>query len=213
MPKVFERLSTKIKVKSPIVLPKHSIYSQKCTRTGLITVPDTYSQRSTDADLIVFVGYEHAPGNNYNAYASICLQSRDARPIAGYIIFNSSTLLYTQQLLEYNINISTHEMLHILGVNMDLYGHFPKNASGQDVLFTDAGGKIYLQGDMLVQKAKEHFACASLTKMPMEDEGTSGNKGNHFEARVFGNEIMIPSARVGYRLSIFSLAILHDTGW
>lgn len=201
-------------VKNPLLLPKHSIYGQKCNRTNLITVPDTYSTTNTDADLIVFVGFENEQGTSRNAYASVCLQSSDTRPIAGYIIFNIATLNYSSQLLEYNVNIATHELLHVLGVNLDLFPHFPKNSLGQDVLFQDiVTGNYFLKGDTLVQTARDHFGCQELTQVPMEDEGTTGNKGNHFEARIFGNDLMVPSAKVGYRLSKFSLAILQDSGW
>jgi leishmanolysin len=123
-------------------------------------------------------------------------------------------LNYSSQLLEYNVNIATHELLHVLGVNLDLFPHFPKNSQGQDVLFQDTqNGKYFLRGDSLVQTARDHFGCQELTQVPMEDEGSSGNKGNHFEARIFGNDLMVPSAKIGYRLSKFSLAVLQDSGW
>lgn len=101
----------------------------------------------------------------------------------------------------------------MLAVNMDLFPFFRKNSKGQDFLARDNDGKIYLQGDIIVQKGKEHYGCGSLTRLPMEDEGSTGNIGNHFESRVFGNELMVASAKIGYRLSKFTLAVLEDSGW
>ena len=180
---------------------------------SLITVPSIYSTSNTNADLILFIGYKNDPGINYNAYASACLQWGDKRPVAGYIIYNSATLDYKAQALEFNVNISTHEILHILGVNLQLFPHFKKTNAGLDFWEQDSDGKHFLQGDIFVEKAKEHFGCETLAKYPMENEGTEGNIGNHLESRIFGNELMTASAKIGFRFSKMSLAILQDSGW
>lgn len=47
----------------------------------------------------------------------------------------------------------------------------------------------------------------------MENEGSSGSKGSHFERRVFYNEYMTASTLQDVRISQFSLAFLEGTGW
>ena len=195
-------------------MPKSTLYKSKCEIEGKITVSSTYSQNDTDADLILFVGYSDDPDKNYNAYANFCLQhGSTGRPMVGYMIFNSAKIFISQQKIEFNLNITAHEFMHILGFNLRLFPSFPKNSKGEEVLYKDNNGKYYFKGDSLIEKAKEHFGCSAITMLPLEDEGVEGTLGNHFEATIFGNDIMVASAKTGYRVSIFSLALLKDSGW
>lgn len=47
----------------------------------------------------------------------------------------------------------------------------------------------------------------------MEDEGAGASQGNHLERTVFGNEIMVGSAKKFNTFSKFTLALLQDSGW
>lgn len=49
--------------------------------------------------------------------------------------------------------------------------------------------------------------------MPLEDEGLGASMKNHLERSVFGNEIMVASAKKFNSMSRFSLALLEDSGW
>ena len=164
--------------------------------------------------MIIFFGFENDPLSMINARSTFCVTLNDTkRPIAGYVIFNVAKLTITEQKLEFNLNIMVHEMMHLIGVHKDLYKTFPLNSKGQTVLEETSEGQMFYRGDEFVKVSREHFNCENLEKIPLEDNGTTAVKGNHLEARIFGNEIMTPSARDGYRLSKFSLAILKDSGW
>ena len=214
IPQTVFRLSSKIRIKTPLVMPKSTLYKTKCQIDGVINVHQNYAEQDTDADLILFVGHSHDPKNNYNAYASFCLQhGSTGRPMVGYIIFNSAKISIQEQSLEFNLNITAHEFMHVLGFNRLLFPYFSKNSDGQDVLYKNSNGKYFLRGDSVVAEAKKHFGCDSLTMIPLEDEGEEATLGNHFESTVFGNDIMVSSAKVGYRISRMSLAVLNDSGW
>jgi hypothetical protein len=180
-------------------------------------VSDRYSQESTDADLILFVGYsqyEEGSAPNYNAYANFCLQhGSTGRPMVGYMVFNSNSINISSQDLEYNLNITAHELMHVLGFNLRLFPSFAKNAAGQEVLFKNSNGRYFLKGDRLVEEAKNHYGCDTIQMLPLEDEGEEGTLGNHFETTAFGYDVMTPSAKKGYRISRLSLAVLQDSGW
>jgi len=164
--------------------------------------------------LILFVGYSDDPNENYNAYANFCLQhGSTGRPMVGFMIYNAPKIKITQQKIEFNLNITAHEIMHILGFNLRLFPSFPKNSKGEDVLYKNNNGKYFFRGDSLIEKSKEHFGCETLTMLPLEDEGVEGSLGNHFESTVFGNDIMVSSAKVGYRITSLSLALLNDSGW
>lgn len=195
-------------------MPKSTLYKTKCQIDGIISVNEIYSQQETDADLVLFVGHSHDPNNNYNAYASFCLQhGSTGRPMVGYIIFNSAKISIQSQSIEFNLNITAHEFMHVLGFNRRLFPSFSKNSKGEDVLYKNSNGKYFLRGDSIVAESKLHFGCDSLTMVPLEDEGQESSIGNHFESTVFGNEIMVSSAKVGYRISKLTLAVLKDSGW
>ena len=64
----------------------------------------------------------------------------------------------------------------------------------------------------LLARAREQFACSSLTGVPMEDHHIGKNA--HWEARVFGSEIMSYGDNSGESyLSDLTLAFLEDTGY
>ena len=47
----------------------------------------------------------------------------------------------------------------------------------------------------------------------MENNGGDGSKGFHFEANIFGDEIMIPHTVIDSKISRMSLAVAKDSGW
>lgn len=195
-------------------MPKSTLYRTKCQIDRVIQVDSIYAERETDADLILFIGHSHDPNSNYNAYASFCLQhGSTGRPMVGYMIFNSAKISIQQQTLEFNLNVTAHELLHVLGFNRLLFPYFPKNSAGEEVLFKNSQDQYFLRGDAVVAEAKAHFGCDSLSMVPLEDEEDEATRGNHFESSVFGYEIMVPSAKVGYRISRLTLAVLRDSGW
>ena len=133
--------------------------------------------------------------------------------MVGYLIYNASKIYISMQPLEFNLNITAHEFMHVLGFNVKLFPSFSRNSKGQEVLYKDNNGKYFLRGDSLISMAKGHFGCDNISMLPLEDNEMESTIGNHFESTVFGYDIMVPSAKTGYRMSKFSLAVLQDSGW
>lgn len=65
----------------------------------------------------------------------------------------------------------------------------------------------------LTTLVKEHFGCAEAPGMLLENEGTNGLIGSHFERRAFGSECMTASAIADSRISVFTIGALESTGW
>lgn len=128
------------------------------------------------------------------------------------MIFNDTLLSPSSKSLQAQINIATHELIHILGFNKKLFSHFPE-VNNQPVYDTSVPGKFYFRGANLVKKVQEHLGCGQIDKVPLENEGGEESQGSHFEFQLFGNEIMVGSSKEHYRLSKFTLAFLEDTGW
>mmetsp|Transcript_39949 Transcript_39949/g.35662 ORF Transcript_39949/g.35662 Transcript_39949/m.35662 type:complete len:96 (-) Transcript_39949:838-1125(-) len=60
---------------------------------------------------------------------------------------------------------------------------------------------------------REHFGCDTIQGIFMENEGTSGSIGSHFERRIFHHEVMTSNDIDDARISKFTLAFLEGTGW
>ena len=82
---------------------------------------------------------------------------------------------------------------------------------------TDAtlGGTRYkLKSTEVLTKARAHFDCSTLDGVELENQGSSGNWGSHWEKRIFGDELMVAQATSSYTpLSDVTLALLKDTGF
>ena len=61
----------------------------------------------------------------------------------------------------------------------------------------------------MLKAAQEHYGCATLTGMLLENQGVAATQGSHWERTIFNNEIMnpIPSNAVSFYSKI-TLALL-----
>lgn len=64
-----------------------------------------------------------------------------------------------------------------------------------------------------LEKAREHFQCADLNGVEIENEPGSGTEGSHWEQRVFFNEFMTGTTKHHPIVSAITLGYMEDTGW
>lgn len=65
----------------------------------------------------------------------------------------------------------------------------------------------------VLKVAREHFNCAYIRSVSLENEGKKGGAGSHWERNIMMNEIMTASGISSSRVSIFTLALMKDSGW
>jgi len=65
----------------------------------------------------------------------------------------------------------------------------------------------------LVEVIREHFNCSSLAGLELEDVGGAGTAGSHWKRRVIFNEYMSGESAYDPVFSIFTFALLEDSGW
>lgn len=58
-----------------------------------------------------------------------------------------------------------------------------------------------------------YFACTSLTGVGLENGGGSGTAGSHWERSELGPEFMTGATIEEPKYSIFTMALLKDSGW
>lgn len=61
--------------------------------------------------------------------------------------------------------------------------------------------------------AKKHYGCESATGIALEDEGTSGTIGSHWDRALVGHEMMTGTQIIDSRYSALTLSLLEDSGW
>ena len=174
----------------------------------------------TDADLVLFFTAEATRQDTFVAWAAPCLLSRnDYRPIMGRVNFNPYTLSNERKKLFDQFGTIIHEVYHILGFSSALYKYFIDDSGrkkGEELVITNHGDGIYkhqIISPKVVQHAREHFSCPSLTGVPLEDNGSSGSAGSHWEKTVLGNEFMVANTVANPVVSLFTLRLLEDSGW
>ena len=185
--------------------------------SAYFTVPVSYATNTTNADLIIFFTVSNDL-EAYLAFAAPCLlRSSNKRPIVGFININKNYVKYGKNETDSFIYTMIHEIIHILALSPSLYSHFnqPGEKFIRSSITTNAGTlETYkLTTPKLVSTAKEYFGCDNIDGVLLENEGNSRSTGAHFEKLHFGNELMTAQI-TGYPIfSIFSLALLEDTGW
>lgn len=186
---------------------------------GGLTAPSYLATTGVAADLVIMVTAEKAD-ESYLAYAVPCALARsNDRPVVGMINFNYKYLLTATNInLEENLITTIHEIAHVLGFSSNLYRYF-KDSNG--VTFNPLGSKTlangqtvqYINAEPLTTRVRNYFGCQTIEGAFLENEGSSGSAGSHFERRIFFNEFMTASSITDSVISEFTLALLQSTGW
>jgi len=190
-----------------------------------------------NADLVIYVTAiqsEFCSGNTV-AYASVCRQAEDDRPVAGYLNFCLSRLGDGTDSRQWHqdVAMSLHEILHSMAFSSSLFPFF-RDVNGQPLTSRDKWGyppsnkassstvreeivdgqlRHFLVTPKVLQAARHHFGCDSLDGMPMEEQGGDGTAFSHWDARVMHTEVMSPESSSVPRISDITLAVLEDSGW
>jgi leishmanolysin len=203
-----------IKIKSNNRIGKFNANGKACSYFGLLDIDSGYSNQSTNADFVLFLGVQNSPSESWLAFASVCaLDQETSRPVAGFIIFNEAKVTYTDGNYSAQLDTFVHEALHTLYFHPLLFKIFPKNANNESFLFQDNDSTWKMRGDTILREAREYFDCPTMNGVPLENGGGSTSAGAHFEKTVFADEMMTPDDTLETKLSIFSLAVAKDSGF
>jgi leishmanolysin-like peptidase len=71
----------------------------------------------------------------------------------------------------------------------------------------------YIKTPKVLEKARAHFGCPTLPGVELEDAGSSGTAGSHWEKRLFNNEYMTGSSAFDPVYSDITMALFEDSGW
>ena len=178
------------------------------------------------------INYWYRPADTgVAAWATACsTESTYGRPVAGQLNINPSILdTYPS---DDTVLLSTieHETTHILGFSSSFYGQYrddngflmSSSAVVASKTKTENGASVtrqYFIHSKMTNMYKNLTGCSSVDGVPIEEYGSSGSAGSHFDSRVFVNELMAPSldgcGTFGRSCvtTTATLALLETTGW
>ena len=216
VPGVVEHIQKTIRVRSPQEVTVSPLQNQ-CQD---YQVPSKYKSVTLNYGLILFFTAEGKPSDMFVAWAGACMLSpQDYRPTMGRINFNPYHLSNERKKLFDQFATIMHEVYHVLGFSSGLYEYYI-DAKGvtkkiTDTVITNGEGKYKHQivAPKVVEYAKKFFNCDTLKGVPLEDNGSQGSAGSHWEKTVLGNEFMVANTVANPVISMFTLKLLEETGW
>lgn len=164
-----------------------------------------YSNYLIDNDLIIFPFFSRSLGTNTLAGATSCLLLKGTyRPIAGIVLINQTLNFESTNIELYLKNILFHEFTHILVFSPDILEKLN--------LMKNISSTYYINSPKVLEKAREHFNCDTLTRLYLENQGGQGSAGSHWEARYMLGDYMISTNYAETALSDITLALFEDSG-
>jgi leishmanolysin len=211
----------------------------KCNNgQGGVPLPSSIITNGLTNDILII--FTARPSINTQAIAttSVCYsEATYGRPVIAQINMDPNLFFRGQTYVQQKGTL-LHELTHALGFSSDRFNTFVDQNTGARLTtastqavtasYTDSSGTTntqsvtYLTTPKLVAAMKSHFGCSSLPTgavpgVALEEFGSSGTAGSHFEKRVYFNELMAGSAAsqagTSYAVSAFTLAFLDDSGW
>ena len=144
-----------------------------------------------DSDYIVYISYgDTSCGSSTLAWATPCVQDQYGRPIAGGINFCSASL--SSQYWKQDVLVTLHEITHAMIMSPSLWDDFV-DSNGDTIPYgsvyytktlSNGHNQSYIITDKVKSLAQEHFNCyddSDMPGLPIEDDGSSGSAGSHWE--------------------------------
>ena len=186
---------------------KEDYIKQSCE---LEQISSDYRYFLINYDVIVFPSfYDQFSSSSILAAANICLThktgSNPIRPVGGILYINPNLSFNKKNTDVYMKNLLLHEITHILVFYPDLLRQLG--------MITQANSIYYITSTNVVLRARQHFNCASIIGVPLEDQGSQGSAGSHWEARHMLGDYMISTDYLDGVISDISIALFEDTGY
>ena len=171
----------------------------------LNSVGSNYKNFLIDNDVIIFPSFDSTLDKSILAAATFCLLRSDYRPLAGVVYINPNKAFEQKNIDTYMKHLLLHEMTHILVFHPTLLKYLNMIKTSNSV--------NYVNSKNVVLKARQHFNCASLTGVPLENQGGEGSAGSHWEARYMLGDYMISTDYMDNVISDITIAMFEDSGF
>ena len=169
-----------------------------------------YKMWGYEYDIVIIPYFSDTIGNSIQAAATACVAiSETMQPKMGVIMINPN-LDFSHTNSEYFLEmLFLHEMSHVLFFHQAFFLFL--NMISQDIKNDET--IYYIKSPTVLQKAKLHFGCNSITGIPLENYGGAGSAGSHWESRYLLGDYMIATDYPEIVISDISLAVFEDSGF
>eukprot|EP00486_Rosalina_sp_Unknown_P000040 CAMPEP_0201564410 /NCGR_PEP_ID=MMETSP0190_2-20130828/2695_1 /ASSEMBLY_ACC=CAM_ASM_000263 /TAXON_ID=37353 /ORGANISM="Rosalina sp." /LENGTH=904 /DNA_ID=CAMNT_0047980563 /DNA_START=16 /DNA_END=2730 /DNA_ORIENTATION=+ len=174
-----------------------------------------------DTDLVIYVTYAQTDscGPSTLAWALPCGQDQHGRPISGNV--NICPYMFeSDHFWKQDTIILLHEINHIMIMGPPLWDDFRDPADGslipkdEVVSAEQPDGYFYIISPSVKQFAQTHFGCDQLIGWPLEDTGSEGSAGAHWDERFTMSALMGSTIWGGLHFfSGLTFALMNDSGW
>ena len=169
-------------------------------------IASNYDTFLFDYDLMIFPSFDSSLDSSVLASATFCLYDDETyHPYAGILLINPDISFSNTNTDIYMKTILLHEMTHILFFHPTIF----KNIG----IVKTVGSVSYITSSKALNKARQHFNCASLSGIQLENQGSTGSIGSHWDARYMLGDYMISTDYVDSVISDITLALFEDTGF
>lgn len=176
------------------------------------TIPSALKTTGVAADFLLLVSAGPTPAGNV-AWAGYTLLDQNNRPIIGRMNFSPQYMVWSATDAQKNaetVGILVHEIMHALGFSGSYIGSY---MAAMRTTVTNVRGKTvtHFTGTNALREARNHFNCQTITGVEIEDEGSIGSAGSHWERRQHMDDVMAAMAGK-VRISRLTLGFFQDTG-
>ena len=161
------------------------------------------------SDLVIFPTFDSTLATNVLAAAGMCMYLTESiRPIYGVLLINPNLSFSKRNTNLYMKNLFFHELTHVLVFSPELFS----SLGMMTTRIFDGSFVSFINSPKVLTTARQHFNCASLNGVPLENQGGSGSAGSHWEARYLLGDYMISSDYFDNVISDITLALFEDSG-
>jgi hypothetical protein len=171
----------------------------------LDTIGAGYADFLVNNDVIIFPQFDSDLGSNVLAAAAPCIVTNSNRPYGGVLYINTNLNFNKGNTNQYLKNILLHEITNILVFHPYFFTELKLNQT--------EGSNSYIISPKAVAKAREHFDCSSITRIPLENQGGTGSVGSHWESRYMLGDYMISTDYPDQAISDITLGLFEDSGF
>jgi len=178
-----------------------------------------YANKLLKSNFHIVFNYEDVDAG-YTAYAGVCkADAVTQRPVAAFVYINiRNNVLDDRAFTEQVFTTLLHEIHHGLGF---LSSYIPlfwdrdaKQHKALNQVYTSSPSyKVRIKTPGVLKWIRDHYNCQSTSGAPLENMGKQGSQNSHFEATVFGNEVMNPSAFYNLQYTGATIAYMEDMGY
>ena len=168
-----------------------------------------YNSWGYDNDLVIIPYFSDTLQSSVLAAATACVAiSETMEPKMGVIMINPNLDFSYTNSERFLTMLFLHEISHVLIFHQAFF--FSLNMISEQ---QKNGETIYyIKTPAVLEKAKLHYNCNSITGIPLENYGGAGSAGSHWESRYLLGDYMIATDYPEIVISDISLAVFEDSG-